>query len=208
MATPKAHFASSLVGQDWIITGGVPSLSPSVQVFDKNVFQAIEQLSVNMTLDHCQVTIDDETIFLASGEEVFLYNFVTEEIEILNTIPSDNVGDFGVDCGFVINAVGEKEIVAIPFNDKETAIFSMSSKEWRLGPSRPGLVVLPIQLEDTFAIIGGDSSPDEYGQNAESNVYLFNTTTYQLDLLEQELIDKRQDTIAVAVPDEFVTCKT
>jgi len=205
MAAPKAGFASSFAGEDWIITGGVPENPPSAQVFNGNAFQGIDKPQLVMPNDHCQVTIDEETIFLAGGENFFLYNFVTGDLETIDAALNVAHEEYGLNCGLVINGNGEKEVVAI--QREESAILSLSSKKWRLGPHSPELygVVATVQLEDTFIMIGGNVAHPIY--EAADTIYIFNTTTYEIDLMEQRLQKGREMAMAVAVPDEFVTCE-
>jgi len=205
MVGPRADFASSLVGNDWVITGGVPSEEPNIQFFNGNVFQGVTEPNLDIPTTHCQVTIDMETIFIAGGEDVFFYNFVSGDIEILDTAPTAALKELGVNCGLITNAGGEKEVVA--FQREESAIFSISSKKWRNGPSAPGIhnVMATVQLEDTFVVVGGSSGPPTY--TPYDTIFLFNATTHVFDLIEQRLLQAREETMALAVPDAFVSCQ-
>jgi len=137
---------------------------------------------------------------------VALYNFVTGSIvKEYDAIPIDipvPPANSGLQCGSVVTAQGEREVVIVI--GRNSAILSFANQEWRIGPTTPDLhrVVTAVQLDDTFVVIGGDKGPANYA--GTRTMFLFNATTYQFDLLEQQLEKSRLETTAIAVPDRFV----
>jgi len=205
MLAPKSRVAASIIDNKWVISGGYPSAEPAIQIYDAIEFTQADELPEHVSFQgHCQVTVDDNTLFFTATDNdltTYFYDLATQKLEEIDPIPIG--GSFQSACGLVTNQNGEKEVVVV--HDELSAIFSFTDMEWRPGPISEGLVddLVSVQLEDTFVVLGGI---DDNGFSIVDSIYIFNTTSYEFDLMEQKLSDKKELVLAVAVPDEFVIC--
>ncbi len=212
---PRMYMASSLVGNNWLISGGKlinylyvnETLSwDDVYLNDTEIFiegassfELGSAILPETMINHCQATINDTHVFFVEDRHAYILDYANniwiqvEDITVDINTPS---------CGHIYNSVNGVEIVVA--SEGYTRIFNLSTLEWKEGPH-----LIPYgdhygvaQLENTVVFAGGDP----YSRTTMNNVYLFDNENYEWLLLQQTLDIPREDFAIVAVPTEFVNC--
>jgi len=197
--TNRAFSKASLVGNDWIVAGGLYSsfdISETAEHLNDDIWMEDLTLPSNF-VSHCQVTVNSSYVFLSGGTEslrTYLLNWDTKEWERLDPFPG-NI-QTGITCGKVTLADGNEEVVAIWRG--ETFIFSMETLQWRNGPSFEAFSdTSTVQVGNSFMAVGGEGS---------IGVYYFNPESYEFEPFGRELLFERGDAILALVPNEIANC--
>jgi len=187
-----ATMASSVVDGKWVITVGRDLI-----IYDGSSMDRGRTLPVPKS-HHCQVTIDDENIFIGDGTESFLLNINTQLYTPIDHSPTYPNGA----CGLVNNAEHGEAILMS--NGHYSYAFSLTNLSWTTAPLLGEHVSLShqssVQLENGFLSIGGVGQAGLY-----NDVDRFDGASYEW-FKEKDLLRHRRGAAAVALPDDYLNC--
>jgi len=204
---------SSVGGGVWWITGGA-----RIYELDDFPYEEIEVYNTTLVFDgvnmaygptmpttkteHCQLTLDDERVFVGGGAgDTWTFDWQTREWTILADMPDVL---FSGACGSLNNPeLGREVLVASGYG---AFFYNFERNEWREGPPLPEKIeyVSYAQLDDGFLAIGGAYRyPD---LSVVDTIYKFSEDTYEWTLLEQRLSEPRKSTASAVVSEEFLYC--
>jgi len=155
MPAQLSNFASSVVNERWLITGGVDVnffIQDGIYLYEEGIF-AFNGYMPTITRDHCQVTLNDTHVFVTSGyseEMTFILNGLqqTSIVCILEDIPELMYGDAWGLLNNPVNGQGECTLtcvsllmsftleILVTLSD-QAFLFSLTTLEWREGPKLP-----------------------------------------------------------------------
>jgi len=200
----RSYSASSVVGQYWYITGGDPT-PISTEFYNETGKKFVNDKNLPTTLTaHCQVTVDDERVFLASdGYEAYMLNVQTGRFSDLPRMDSMRLN---AACGLIRSADYGDEIVVA--SQGTSSVLNLDSMLWMPGPPLDNFTYYgsTVQLDDTFLLIGGDSG--QVGAESDA-IWLFDNDSFQFVQLEQRLSKGRSKAASVLLPEEInaiITC--
>jgi len=197
-----SSMASSNVDGQWFISGGFSTSSTTKTTLFNGLAFARGKPLPKVKDSHCQVTVDDNHIFITAGgtQDTYMLNWEEQTYAILDYIPEPAM-DYTV-CGLINNFIeGPEVLVAVK---EKSYIYSLANSSWKDGPPLPESISDLSRAHPTkgVAAIGG-----VIGGDFSSKVYVFDDQAYEWKLQEQELKVARKGAAAIAVPDYFLQCK-
>ncbi len=199
------HAASFIYGY-WLLTGSAGKPDGAVNTTERwngVDFEECPPLLRGMQ-DHCQLTVDERTIFLASGDRQPNYLLhIQDELWTWTILPpTANYYNERPSCGLIDTQFSGRE--AVLAGQSLSEIFNFNRKSWRIGPETPYFYgAAATQLADTFVIIGGKNISHHF----LNTVYKFDNINYGWIKMEQQIQVPVTGLAVAGVPDNFVSCK-
>ncbi len=214
MSVPRyVHRASMVDSATWLITGGdniVVAAYDSTDVWQNDQFQQGPFLPYPLRR-HCQVTVNSTHVAILGGYNgtvdmtyFYLLDWRTEEWIAMPDVPVTLAND---PCGVIENSINGVELVVLHDWD-QCHIFNFGDMTWRAGPNvsldfKLTYESMPVQMEETFYILGGYLADKEAVTDA---IFKFDNENYAWNLQTARLQTARRRGVAIAVPDEMVNC--
>ncbi len=206
MAYGRYRHAASFIYGYWLITGSAGEPDGSIKKTERwngTDYEECPPLLRGMQ-DHCQLTVDEKTIFLASGDRQPNYLLRIEDELWRWTILPPTANDFGQrpSCGLIDTRNSGREVVLA--GQSLCEIFSLRRQTWRSGPDTPYFYgAAATQVSDTFIVVGGKNISGHF----LDTVYKFENINYGWTKMEQKIQVSASGLAVVGVPDDFVSCK-
>jgi len=202
---PDQGMGSSNIDGKWLISGGYTANASLTWIFDGEDFSN-GPVMPDGKADHCQVSIDNNYVFVTAGtsEATYLLDWRNQEFTILRDMP---VRVSSPVCGTTRHyngaTAGDFKVDVLVRGLDRTYFYNLNEKVWILAAPFSEEIdgSSSAQISQGVLSIGGTIN------GAYTNkIYVFNQPTLEWLLQEEKLNVPRRQAAAVAVPDTFLNC--